>query len=150
MGYGSRPYGLEPYGAGGGVADTFVIADLTGAYAILGSGTSVTSDLAGSYKILGGVTSDLAGSYAILADVTFQSEILKDNTGAVLASKSLNFVRLYDDTSGALVVSKTGLSTDSNGRFSFTDAALTVAGTMYRVDFETAEGHRRMPRKATT
>jgi hypothetical protein len=111
---------------------------------------SVSADLAGGYKIFNGVTADASGSYAILANVTFQSEILKDNTGTVLASKALNFARLYDDTTGALVVSKVGLSTDANGRFSFTDAALTVAGTNYRVDFETAEGHRRMPRKATT
>ena len=80
---------------------------------------------------------------------TFTSEVLRDNTGAVVASKGLNFVALYNDTTGALVVRKTGLSTNGSGVFSFADAALTP-GQVYRVDWEDADGRRRMPRKAAT
>lgn len=76
----------------------------------------------------------------------FVSEPLKRNNGTLIANKALNFVALYDDTTGALVVRKTGLSTDASGVFSFQDAAL-VAGTTYRVDWETVDGERRMPRK---
>lgn len=80
---------------------------------------------------------------------TFTSEVLRDNTGAVVASKGLNFVALYNDTTGALIVRKTGLSTNGSGVFSFADAALTP-GQVYRVDWEDADGRRRMPRKAAT
>lgn len=80
---------------------------------------------------------------------TFTSEVLKDNTGAVVASKGLTFVALYHDTTNALVVKKTGLSTNGSGIFSFADAAITT-GQTYRVDWEDADGRRRMPRKAAT
>jgi len=80
---------------------------------------------------------------------TFTSEVLKDNTGAVVASKALTFVALYHDTTNALVVKKTGLSTNGSGIFSFSDAAVTT-GQTYRVDWEDADGRRRMPRKAAT
>ena len=78
---------------------------------------------------------------------TITSEILKTNNGTVEASVALNFVAAYDDATGALVVRKTGLSTDANGIFRLQDVALTP-GTTYRLDWETATGHRRMPRKA--
>lgn len=80
---------------------------------------------------------------------TFTSEVLRDNTGAIVASKTLNHVALYNDTTGVLVVRKTGLSTDGSGVFSFTDAALS-AGVTYRVDWEDVDGRRRMPRKVAT
>jgi len=75
--------------------------------------------------------------------------VLRDNTGAIVASKGLNFVAIYNDTTGALVVRKTGLSTNGSGVFSFADAALTPS-QVYRVDWEDADGRRRMPRKAAT
>ena len=78
---------------------------------------------------------------------TITSEILKTNNGTVEASVALNFVAAYDDATGALVVRKTGLSTDASGIFRLQDVALTP-GTTYRLDWETATGHRRMPRKA--
>ena len=80
---------------------------------------------------------------------TFTSEVLKDNTGTVVASKALTFVAIYNDSTGVLVVRKTGLSTNGSGIFSFSDALLTP-GTTYRVDWEDADGRRRMPRKAAT
>lgn len=78
---------------------------------------------------------------------TFTSEVLRDYAGNVLANTSLNFVCIYNDTTGALVVRKTGLVTNFSGVFAFSDPVL-VAGTTYRVDWETATGTRRMPRKA--
>ena len=65
----------------------------------------------------------------------------------MLASVSLNYVRFYNDTTGALVLSKAGVSTNTSGIVTFSDAAL-VSGTTYRVDWETSAGSRRMPRKA--
>lgn len=78
---------------------------------------------------------------------TVTSEPLTTNNGTLLANVALNFVALYDQATGALVVRKTGLSTNSAGVYSFTDAAV-VQGTVYRHDYETVDGHRRMPLKA--
>jgi hypothetical protein len=73
--------------------------------------------------------------------------VLKDYAGNVLANTALNFVRFYNDTTGALVLNKVGVSTNGSGIVTFSDAALVV-GTTYRVDWETTAGSRRMPRKA--
>jgi hypothetical protein len=75
--------------------------------------------------------------------------VLKDNTGAVLANKALTFFRLYDPITGNLVVSKTGISTNGSGIVAFSDGAV-VAGTTYKCDWLTAEGHYRMPSAAAT
>ncbi len=106
------------------------------------SGTSSSSISATTANTVGSVT-----SVGNTANGTFTSEALRDNVGNLIASKALNFVCLYNDTTGALVVRKTGLSTNSSGIFSFTDAAIT-AGVTYRVDWEDVDGKRRMPRKA--
>lgn len=106
------------------------------------SGSATTTITATLGNITGTVTS--VGS---TTNGTFTSEILKDYAGNVLANVSLNFVRFYNDTTGALVLNKTGVSTNGSGIVTFSDVAL-VAGTTYRVDWETAAGSRRMPRKA--
>jgi uncharacterized protein YaiE (UPF0345 family) len=63
---------------------------------------------------------------------------------------ALDWVRLYNVTTGALVVTKTGLSTNSAGVFTVTDAALTV-GQTYKADWQlTTTGETRMPSKAAT
>ena len=107
-------------------------------------GTSGTKSI--SVTNNGGLTNPAASSYAVTGAV-FTSEPLKDNTGALQASKALTHVALYNDTTGVLVVRKTGLYTNGSGVFSFPDAAL-AASTQYRIDWETSEGKRRMPRKA--
>lgn len=84
-----------------------------------------------------------------VASGTFTSEVLKRNNGTVAASSSLSYVRFYNTSTGALVLSKTGLSTNGSGVFTTTDAAL-VSGTTYAIDWEEATGQRRMPRKAAT
>lgn len=89
----------------------------------------------------------LAASATTLSAVAFTSEALKNNTGTVLANKALMYYRLYDPATGALVVSKGSLSTNSSGVVSFSDSAL-IAGTVYKSDWLTAEGHYRMPSKA--
>ncbi len=80
---------------------------------------------------------------------TFTSEVLKRNNGTVAASSSLTYVRFYNTSTGALVVAKTGLSTNGSGIFTTTDALL-VPGTTYGIDWEESGGQRRMPRKAAT
>lgn len=87
----------------------------------------------------------LSVAASTVASIT--SEPLKDNAGNLLASAPLDFVAIYNDTTGALVLRVTGISTNAEGRFVVGDATLT-AGTTYRVDWQTTAGQRRMPRKA--
>jgi hypothetical protein len=62
----------------------------------------------------------------------------RNNLGVLAASVSLTWVGVRNRTTGADVVVKTGLSTNSAGVFSFTDAAL-VTGT-YHVTWMEASG----------
>jgi hypothetical protein len=71
---------------------------------------------------------------------TFVSAVLKRNNGVIAASSSLTWVTFLNPTTGAFVVTKTGLSTNSAGVFSTTDAALTT-GTYHAVWLE-ATGQR--------
>lgn len=123
---------------------TAILATLANVTASVGhtTGTLKTTITATLSNVVGSITS--VGS---TTNGTFTSEVLKDYAGNVLASTALNFVRIYNDTTGALVLNKTGVSTNGSGIVTFSDAAL-VAGTTYRVDWETAAGSRRMPRKA--
>jgi hypothetical protein len=84
-----------------------------------------------------------------VASGTFTSEVLTRNNGTVAAGVALTYVRFYNISTGALVVTKTGLSTNGSGVFTTTDAAL-ISGTTYAIDWEEAGGQRRMPRKAAT
>jgi len=170
MSIGLNPIGLEPVGldaaaSGGGSLGTTIfatLANITGLVASVsapktavsatlanvtgslasGSGSLVTTINATLGNIVGSITS--TGS---TANGTFTSEVLKDYAGNVLVNAPLNYVRLYNDTTGALVLNKTGVSTNASGIVTFSDAAL-VSGTTYRVDWETSAGSRRMPRKA--
>lgn len=123
---------------------TAISATLANVTASVGSttGTLTTTITATLGNVVGSITS--TGS---TSNGTFTSEVLKDYAGNVLANTALNFVRFYNDTTGALVLNKTGVTTNGSGIVTFSDAAL-VAGTTYRVDWETAAGSRRMPRKA--
>ena len=69
---------------------------------------------------------------------------LKTNNGTILASTALSYICFYNITTGALVLRKTGVSTNASGIFTVTDPLLGV-GTQYRIDYETAAGQRRMP-----
>lgn len=117
------------------------LANVTGSLASA-TGSMFTTITATLGNVVGSITS--TGS---TTNGTFTSEVLKDYAGNVLANTALNFMRLYNDTTGALVLNKTGVSTNGSGIVTFSDAAL-VSGTTYRVDWETAAGSRRMPRKA--
>ena len=83
------------------------------------------------------------GSFGSQAGV-ITSLPLKTNNGTVLASTALSYICFYNITTGALVLRKTGVSTNASGIFAVTDPLLGV-GTQYRIDYETAAGQRRMP-----
>lgn len=148
---GWRPYTITPTAShlhifNTALSDTDIAALAADPWQVYGAGgggvtTTITATLAG---VVGSVAN--TGS---TANGTFTSEVLKDYAGNILSNVSLNFVRFYNDTTGALVLNKTGISTNGSGIVTFSDAAL-VAGTTYRVDWETAAGSRRMPRKAAS
>lgn len=69
---------------------------------------------------------------------TFVSAALKRNNGVLVPSSSISWMTFVVSTTGAFVVTKTGLSTNSAGVFSTTDAALTT-GT-YSVLWREASG----------
>jgi hypothetical protein len=76
------------------------------------------------------------------------SEPLKDNTNTLLANQALDYVAIYDNATGALVLRVTGISTNAGGVFTVSDAALT-AGVTYKLDWKvTAQSAARMPAKA--
>lgn len=130
----------------GGASTTIstTIANITASVGCSTVGTFQTTITATLGNIVGSITS--TGN---TTNGTFTSEVLKDYAGNVLSNTALNFVRFYNDSTGALVLSKTGVSTNASGIVTFSDAAL-VAGATYRVDWETAAGSRRMPRKAAS
>lgn len=108
-----------------------------------GSSTAQGASLTAAVSMFGGSAS------GGVASGSFTSEALIRNNGTLAASSALNYVRFYNTSTGALVLSKTGLSTNGAGVFTTTDAAL-VSGTTYAIDWEEATGQRRMPRKAAT
>jgi hypothetical protein len=119
------------------------------------SGTATASGTANaSYD--GPTIADAAASGAAVASGTANAELqmptvtseqLYDNVPNLLANEPLTYVAVYHPDTGALVVRKTGLSTDATGRYTFTDPALSL-GVNYLHDWLTVSGHRRMPVKA--
>ena len=73
----------------------------------------------------------------------FLTPVLKNNTGTVLASETGVACNVYNSTTGALVVRKTGLTSSAAGIVSVTDAAM-AAGTTYSYEI-VLTGARRLP-----
>jgi hypothetical protein len=125
-------------GAGADISGSATLGDITAS-----GGMSVsTSDVSGS-ATLGDITA--AGTLA-QASGTITSQVLKNNTGTILASVTGIVANVYHPTTGALVVRKTGLSSSGAGVVTITDV-LIVAGTTYAYELDlsaTSQG-RRLP-----
>lgn len=93
----------------------------------------------------------VAGSATLTAVVlgTITTPPIKNNTGTVRASLSGWTVNVYDATTGALVVQKTGLSTDASGVLTITDE-LIVPTTTYSYEPVHATYGRRLPTASAT
>lgn len=76
----------------------------------------------------------------------FLTPVLKNNTGTVLSSETGVTCNVYNTSTGALVLHKTGLTSDASGIVSVTDAAL-AAGTTYAYEI-VLSGARRLPTAA--
>lgn len=70
-------------------------------------------------------TGDVSGGWLV-------TPVLKNNTGTVLANESAATAYVYHLTTGALIVKKTGQTTNASGVMTIIDAALTIS-TEYRV-----------------
>lgn len=131
---------------------TYSAADQTSIQYRLNGGSAVTATA--SPQALSGLTASTAytiefravnangnGNWSAPANFTTQAAPvaqgtitlagLKNNTGTPLANQSGYTVDVYNLTTGALVVRKTGLTTSSQAALVVTDAAI-VAGTEYR------------------
>lgn len=80
---------------------------------------------------------------------TITTPALKNNTGTVLASISGWTVNVYNASTGALVVQKTGLATNASGILTITDAAI-ASGTSYTYEPVHATYGRRLPTGAAS
>ncbi|MCB2031830.1 MAG: hypothetical protein KDH18_25840 [Rhodoferax sp.] len=128
--------------------DTGSPSDLSGTATLAGitaSGSMAPqpdSSLSGT-AALGGITA--SGDLGVAPGV-ITTPVLKNNTGTVLASVSNVVANVYNATTGALVVRKTGLSSDGSGVVVITDAAL-MPGTAYayEIDLSAASLGRRLP-----
>lgn len=120
------------------------------------SGTATLGDITASGTLATAPLSSLSGS-ANLGDISasgtlgvapgvITTPVLKNNTGTILASVSGVVANVYHPTTGALVVRKTGLSSDGSGIVTITDALL-VPGTsyVYEIDLSAASLGRRLP-----
>lgn len=110
-----------------------------------GMTTAPNSSLTGE-AVLGGITADggMADAGAVPGVIT--TPVLKNNTGTILASVSGVVANIYHSTTGALVVRKTGLSSNGSGIVTISDALL-IPGTSYayEIDLSAASLGRRLP-----
>lgn len=127
------------------VTDAHASGDVTLTYVGVVTAYSITADTVTESH----TANDVALNYSALAAIT--SEPLYDNTNGttgLLANTALDYVAIYDNVTGALVLRVTGLSTNASGIFTVSNAALTP-GVTYKLDWQvTTTGVARMPVKA--
>ena len=107
-----------------------------------GGMVSVSSSLAGE-AIFAGILAD--GGMG-LAPGVITTPALKNNTGTILASVVNIVANIYNPSTGALVVRKTGLSSNGSGIVTISDVLL-VPGTsyVYELDLSASTQGRRLP-----
>jgi hypothetical protein len=82
-----------------------------------------------------------SSSFTTTAAGTLTSAAIKRNNGTLAASKTLTWLTLLNDTTGAFVATKTGVTTNSSGVFTTSDSGM-VAGTVYRAVWSESTGER--------
>jgi len=96
-----------------------------------GSGTTVINGTGSGSPVASGLNSPAASATGTTTSVgTFVTPVLKNNTGTVLANETGVIVNVYDQTSGVLVLHKTGQTSNASGIVTVADAVLTP-GTTY-------------------
>jgi hypothetical protein len=119
-------------------------ADVTALAVTVGSG-SVTATAAwtegADVVAITGTASPVLG--------TITTPVLKNNTGTILASETGVVVNVYNASTGALVVRKTGQASSAGGVVTVTDA-LIVTGISYAYEVVLASNGRRLPLATAT
>jgi hypothetical protein len=98
---------------------------------------------------LTGVSTIAPGAASALNTGTLTTGVLKNNAGTPLASETGVTVNVYHLTTGALIVQKTGATTNSSGIAAVVDA-LIVPGVTYGYEVVLTGSRRRLPTKAAT
>jgi len=80
---------------------------------------------------------------------SFQTPPIRNNTNTLLASETDVVVNVYNATTGALIVRKTGLTSDSAGKVIVTDAAMTSA-SIIAYEVVLSGDRRRLPTATVT
>jgi hypothetical protein len=129
---------------------------------VAATGTANGATLTGVSTISGGTATGNTGSNAPGATLTGTSTIAggtasslgilvtraqKNNTGTVMAGETGVIVYIWDATTGALVLKKTGVTLDASGIATITDVLL-ISGTSYVYDVKLTSGARRCNPKA--
>lgn len=96
----------------------------------------------------GNLSTALATSVTLLSggggSGTLTTPALKNNTGTLLANLTGVTVNVYNQSTGVLILQKTGLTSSSAGIVSFSDPLLTV-GVAYAFEVVTPSNGRRLP-----
>jgi hypothetical protein len=132
-----------------GSSTRFVVHTSSGAMAAGSSAMAGTAVHNVPHASSGGFVSSAASLAATAARSaagtgSFSTPPMKNNTGTLLASLSGWTVNVFNQTTGALVVQKTGLTTNASGILTISDA-LIVAGTTYSYEPVHATYGRRLP-----
>lgn len=147
---GQNAAGGAPTDAGSAVGTTTLSEGVTGMTASTAyKACFVARDDEGVPNVQATVTT-VGFTTAAVPTGTFTTGVLRRLVGgAPLVNTAMTYFRLYNPTNGALVLNRTDLSSDANGRVTCTDAALT-AGVEYKADWLAATGETRMSKKAAT
>lgn len=108
-----------------------------------GSATTSGAALTGTASIAPGAASGTSPGG------TLTTKPFQNNTTTVLANQTGVTLNIWNANTGALVLQKTGLSTDANGVITVQDPAI-VTGTTYAYEPVFSTGARRLPTKAAT
>lgn len=134
-----------------GTANAFGLVESSGTQTLsptifTGTPTFYAPSLVYSRNLSPSVYNNSPNFFAAIVSVggTIVTPPLKNNTGSLLASLSGWTVNVYDVSTGAFVLHKTGLSTDASGVLTISDAALSAA-TTYSYEPVHATYGRRLP-----
>lgn len=143
------PIGLLGEAAGGTDATATGTPDTLDLIAPIGVGTgtvagSTNGTGTGSLASCSLVSITGSGAGTVAGSGTLTTAILRNNAKVPYASLSGWTLNIFNKSTGALVLQATGLTTDSSGRLSVTNAALT-AGTEYSYEPVHTTYGRRLP-----
>lgn len=132
----------NPDGTGAGAPTSLTLTVPSATATGTSSGTDGTGSGAPTAMSMAAPSASATGTTS--GSGTLVTPVLKNNTGTVLASETGITVNVYNATTGALVLHKTGQTSNGSGIVTVIDAALTPA-TTYAYEVVLSGGARRLP-----